>query len=74
MKGIILAGGSGIHESLLEAATFVEALHKRQGLMVCCPEEIASRKGWISAEQLRCLAEHLTKCAYGEHLSSLTSL
>ncbi|MCX6966277.1 MAG: glucose-1-phosphate thymidylyltransferase RfbA [Verrucomicrobia bacterium] len=61
---------TGTHESLLEAATFVEALHKRQGLMVCCPEEIAYRKGWISAEQLRCLAEPLQKCAYGEYLLS----
>ena len=40
--------------------------------MVCCPEEIAFRKGWISVEQLRCLAEMLKKCAYGEYLSGLT--
>ena len=64
---------TGTHESLLEASTFVEAINKRQGLMVCCPEEIAFRKGWISAEQLRYLAAQLKKCAYGEYLLNLAT-
>ena len=59
---------TGTHESLLDAANFVEALYKRQGLVVCCPEEIAFRKGWISARQLKQLAQQLGKSAYSEYL------
>ena len=62
---------TGTHESLLEAANFVEAIHKRQGLMVCCPEEIAFRKGWVSAEHIQRIAAPLQKSAYGEYLLSL---
>ena len=62
---------TGTHESLLEAANFVEALYKRQGLMVCCPEEVAYRKGWISAEQICRIATPLKKSPYGEYLLGL---
>lgn len=59
---------TGTHESLLEAASFVEALNKRQGLMVCCPEEIAYRKGWISASQMKDLGKALKNSPYGQYL------
>lgn len=59
---------TGTHESLLEAATFIETLEKRQGLKIACPEEIAYRMGYIDADQVRRLAEPLTKSSYGEYL------
>ncbi|RJF97798.1 glucose-1-phosphate thymidylyltransferase RfbA [Noviherbaspirillum saxi] len=59
---------TGTHESLLEAAQFIATLEKRQGLKVACPEEIAYRKGHISAEQLERLAQPLRKSSYGEYL------
>jgi glucose-1-phosphate thymidylyltransferase len=62
---------TGTPESLLQAAAFVETINKRQGLMVCCPEEIAYRKGWITAQQLKQLATSLQKSAYGEYLLEL---
>ena len=62
---------TGTQESLLDAANFVHALHKRQGLMVCCPEEIAFRKGWVSAAQLERLAEALGGSNYGRYLLGL---
>lgn len=62
---------TGTHESLLEAATFVRTLEKRQGLKIACPEEIAYRAGWISAEQLATLAEPLAKNDYGRYLQRL---
>jgi glucose-1-phosphate thymidylyltransferase len=65
---------TGTFESLLDAANFVEALNKRQGLMVCCPEEIAYRKGWISDEELKSLARSMGKSSYGEYLVRLLSL
>jgi glucose-1-phosphate thymidylyltransferase len=63
---------TGTHEALLEAANFVQALEKRQGLQVCCPEEIAFRQGWISAEHLARLADQLRSSAYGEYLLRLS--
>lgn len=63
---------TGTHEAMLEAADFVAALEKRQGLQVCCPEEIAFRQRWISAGQLAALAEPLRKSDYGEYLYHLS--
>lgn len=62
---------TGTHDSLLEAASFIATLQKRQGLQVACPEEIAFRQGWINAEQLVALAEPLKKNGYGQYLLSL---
>ncbi|NOY62247.1 MAG: glucose-1-phosphate thymidylyltransferase RfbA [Gammaproteobacteria bacterium] len=59
---------TGTHESLLEASSFVETLEKRQGLKLACPEEIAFRMGYISAEQLIQLAQPLKKNGYGQYL------
>jgi len=59
---------TGTHESLLEAAHFIETIEKRQGLKVACPEEIAFRQGYIAARQLRALARPLAKSGYGEYL------
>jgi glucose-1-phosphate thymidylyltransferase len=62
---------TGTHESLLEAASFIATLQKRQGLQVACPEEIAFRQSWINAEQLTALADPLKKNGYGRYLLSL---
>ncbi|MFM1881159.1 MAG: hypothetical protein RLZZ344_1393 [Pseudomonadota bacterium] len=62
---------TGTHDSLLDAASFISTLQKRQGLMVACPEEIAYSRGWISAEQLQALAAPLAKNGYGQYLLSL---
>jgi glucose-1-phosphate thymidylyltransferase len=62
---------TGTHDSLLEAASFIATLQKRQGLQVACPEEIAFRQGWINAEQLVMLADPLKKNGYGQYLLSL---
>lgn len=59
---------TGTHESLLEAAQFVQIIEQRQGLKICCPEEIAYNDGMIDAAQLRALAESLGKNGYGEYL------
>jgi glucose-1-phosphate thymidylyltransferase len=59
---------TGTHESLLEAAHFIETIEKRQGLKVACPEEIAFRQGYIGARQLKALAQPLAKSGYGEYL------
>jgi len=53
---------------LLDAANFVAAIEKRQGLKVCCPEEVAYRMGYIDAEQLEKLAAPLKKSGYGDYL------
>ena len=50
---------TGTHQSLLEASNFIETIQTRQGLQVCCPEEIAFGRGWINAEQLEALAAPL---------------
>jgi len=62
---------TGTHDSLIEAASFIATLQKRQGLMVACPEEIAYRRNWIDAEQLLRLAKPLSKSSYGAYLTSL---
>ena len=62
---------TGTHESLTEATNFVETLEKRQGLKISCLEEIAYRKGWISKEKVRELAQELSKNAYGQYLLDL---
>jgi len=59
---------TGTHESLLEAAQFVQIVEQRQGLKICCPEEIAYSSGMIDAEQLKVLAKKLGKNGYGEYL------
>lgn len=59
---------TGTHESLLQASSFIETLEKRQGLKISCPEEIAWRRGLISTDQLRALAEPLIKSGYGQYL------
>lgn len=59
---------TGTHDSLLEAGQFIATLEKRQGLKVACPEEIAYRHRWISAEQLQALAKPLAKNGYGQYL------
>ncbi len=62
---------TGTHESLVEASTFIQTIETRQGLRVCCPEEIAYYNGWIDAEQLRQLAAPLAKNGYGQYLLGL---
>jgi glucose-1-phosphate thymidylyltransferase len=62
---------TGTHESLLQAAMFIEAIENRQGWKVCCPEEIAYRSGFIDAEQVAKLAEPLRKTDYGAYLFDL---
>lgn len=62
---------TGTHQSLLEASNFIETIQTRQGLQVCCPEEIAFGKGWITAEQLEALAAPLIKNGYGQYLHKL---
>lgn len=62
---------TGTHDSLIEAATFIATLQKRQGLVVACPEEVAFRRGWIDEEQLTRLARPLEKNAYGQYLLNL---
>ncbi len=62
---------TGTHESLLEAAQFIETMERRQGLKIACPEEIAFRQGYIDAEALRKLAQPLGKSTYGRYLLSV---
>jgi glucose-1-phosphate thymidylyltransferase len=59
---------TGTHDSLLEAAQFVQIIEQRQGLKICCPEEIAYKNGMIDAHQLQALAKSLGKNGYGEYL------
>jgi len=62
---------TGTHDSLLEASAFVQTLEKRQGLKVCCPEEICWRQGWITDAELEALAAPLAKGGYGQYLSQI---
>jgi len=62
---------TGSHESLLQAANFVETIEERQGLKVSCPEEIAYRMGWIDAEQVLRNAEPIKKNSYGQYLITM---
>jgi glucose-1-phosphate thymidylyltransferase len=62
---------TGTHDSLLQAANFIQTIEERQGLKICCPEEIAWSQGWITSEQLAEQAEPLRKSNYGEYLLRL---
>jgi glucose-1-phosphate thymidylyltransferase len=62
---------TGAHAALLDAAQFVRIIEEREGLKICCPEEIAWRKGWISDAELQTLASPLRSSGYGEYLLSL---
>jgi glucose-1-phosphate thymidylyltransferase len=62
---------TGTHDSLHDAAGFIATLQKRQGLMVACPEEIAFRQGWISAESVQKVAMQLSKNSYGQYLAKI---
>lgn len=62
---------TGTHDSLSEASTFIEVIEKRQGLKVACLEEIAFKRGWITAEQLETLATPMQKNDYGQYLMNL---
>lgn len=62
---------TGTHDSLLDAANYIHVMEKRQGLKISCPEEIAYRMGYISAEQLETLAQPLIKNGYGQYLLSI---
>lgn len=59
---------TGTHDSLLEASNFIHTIEHRQGLKVACPEEIAYRLGYITADELRALAEKIRKSTYGQYL------
>ena len=62
---------TGTHESLLEASQFIATLENRQGLKVACPEEIAYRQQWITANELEVLAVPLLKTGYGQYLKRI---
>tara|TARA_Y100000294_G_scaffold16493_1_gene14568 strand:+ start:846 stop:1718 length:873 start_codon:yes stop_codon:yes gene_type:complete len=62
---------TGTHESLLQAATFIETIEKRQGMKVCCPEEIAYRMGYISIEAIAALVDSFGQSSYGDYLRQL---
>jgi glucose-1-phosphate thymidylyltransferase len=62
---------TGTHGSLLEASNYIETIEARQGLRVCCPEEIAFHAGWIDDTQLKALAAPLVKNGYGQYLLGL---
>ena len=62
---------TGTHDSLIEAGQFIQTLEKRQGLKICCPEEIAWRNGWIDDRQLAALAAPLSKNGYGAYLTGI---
>ncbi len=64
---------TGTHESLLQAANYVETIEARQGLMIACPEEVAYLKGFITADDVLKLAEPLSKTGYGQYLQRLVS-
>jgi glucose-1-phosphate thymidylyltransferase len=62
---------TGTHEALMDASLFIQTIEKRQGLMVACPEEIAFRSGYISAEELQAIGESMKSNGYGEYLLQL---
>ena len=62
---------TGTHQSLMEASNFIETIESRQGLKICCPEEVAWQRRWIDADQLRAIAAPLAKSGYGEYLLGL---
>ena len=64
---------TGTHDALLETASFVQTIEKRQGMQVCCPEEIAYKSGWIKKEQLLQLAQKFMKTEYGKYLKDIAT-
>ena len=64
---------TGTHESLLQASVFIETLEVRQGMKICCPEEIAFRMNYIGIEDLSTLASNLGKSTYGTYLRELVT-
>lgn len=62
---------TGTHDALIETSQFVQTIEKRQGMQICCPDEIAYENGWISGEQLKTLAEPFMKTDYGKFLKRL---
>jgi glucose-1-phosphate thymidylyltransferase len=62
---------TGTHSSLMQASNFIQTIEERQGLKVCCPEEIAYASGWIDANQLQEMADQLSKNEYGQYLYSI---
>ena len=62
---------TGTHESLMDAALYIQAIEKRQGLMVACPEEIAYRSGYITAAQLEQIGSAMKNSSYGAYLLQL---
>ena len=64
---------TGTHDSLIEAGQFIQSLEKRQGLKICCPEEIVWRNGWIDDAKLTRLAEQFRKSGYGEYLLDIAN-
>jgi glucose-1-phosphate thymidylyltransferase len=62
---------TGTVDSLIEAAAFIQTIEKRQGLKVCCPEEIAFRNGWLSKDELVKVAEPLARSGYGAYLLAI---
>lgn len=62
---------TGTHDALIETASFVQTIEKRQGMQICCPEEIAFENGWITDDELKKLAEPLLKSDYGKFLMDL---
>ena len=62
---------TGTHDSLVDATQYIQAIEKRQGLKICCPEEIAWRNGWIDDARLQALAEPFRKSGYGEYLLAI---
>ncbi len=62
---------TGTHDALIETAQFVQTIQKRQGLQICCPDEIAYENGWIRREQLKKLAEPFLKTEYGKFLNDI---
>jgi glucose-1-phosphate thymidylyltransferase len=62
---------TGTHDSLMEAGNYIQTIENRQGLKVCCPEEIAFNNGWINADEVLALAKPLAKSGYGEYLRHL---
>ena len=65
---------TGTHESLQQAASYIETLESRQGLRVACPEEIAFRQGWIDRGRLLELAEPLVSSGYGDYLRRVAEI
>jgi glucose-1-phosphate thymidylyltransferase len=64
---------TGTHESLMQASNFMETIEQRQGLKVCCPEEVAWEQGWISSDQVRALGESMANNGYGRYLLELVT-